>query len=377
MAKIAYIGIKGLPSKGGAERVVEAIAHRLKHRYDLTVYCNSGYTPKDTDIPGIKFIRISAIPGKHLQPLSLMLFSAFHALFFGDYDFIHLHNAEACFIAPLLRLRYRIIATSHGPAHDRQKWGRVARYFIRVVDYFFVKFPNKLTSVSLPMAEEYAKKWGARVDYIPNGVENSLPLDQEGVLGLLQQKRVGDDYILFSAGRIDSTKGCHALIEAFLQIKTDLNLVVVGDAQTDPQYGSHLKNMAKDDKRICFIAFIADKGSLFGILKKARVFVFPSEVEAMSMALLEAASLGVPIICSDIPANKAVLDSKQALFFQTGDAEDLRNKLTWAIANPLEMEDMGLKAQRWVKDKFSWDEIAKQYDRLYRSISKWSADYAD
>jgi glycosyltransferase involved in cell wall biosynthesis len=366
--KIAHIGIKGLPSKGGAERVVESVVHRLKNRYDLTIYCDRRYTSKHTETPCIQLIRIPTIPGKHLQPFSLMLFSALHALLFGNYDFIHLHNAEACFVAPLLRLRYRILATSHGPAYDRQKWGRVARYLIRVVDYFFVKFPNKLTSVSLPVAEEYAKKWGAQVDYIPNGVENSLPLDQEGALGLLQQERVGDDYILFSAGRIDSTKGCHTLLETFLQIETDMKLIVVGDDKADPQYGIQLKDMAKDDKRVCFIPFIADKGSLFGILKKARVFVFPSEVEAMSMALLEAASLGVPIICSDIPPNKAVLDSKQALFFQTGDAEDLRNKLTWAIANPLEMEDMGLKAQRWVKDKFSWDRVAEEYDRLYRTI---------
>ena len=63
-----------------------------------------------------KIDHLPIIPGKHLRPLSLMLLSAFHALFFGDYDFIHLHNAEACFVAPLLRLRYRILATSHSPA---------------------------------------------------------------------------------------------------------------------------------------------------------------------------------------------------------------------------------------------------------------------
>jgi Glycosyltransferase len=232
----------------------------------------------------------------------------------------------------------------------------------------FVKFPNKLTSVSFPMAEEYEKKWGVQVDYIPNGVDNSLPLDHKVALHLLKQIVVYDEYLLFSAGRIDSTKGCHTLLEAFLQIETDMKLIVVGDDKADPQYGIQLKEMAKDDKRVCFIPFIADKGSLFGILKKARVFVFPSEVEAMSMALLEAASLGVPIICSDIPANQAVLKPGQALFFTTGDAGDLKEKLGWAIEHPTDMKEMGLRAQEWVKKNFSWDEIAKRYDRLYRSI---------
>ena len=368
MAKIAYIGIKGLPSKGGAERVVEAIVQRLKGRYDLTVYCNSRYTSKDTNIPGIKLIRVPTLPGKHVQPFLLMLFSSFHAVLCGNYELIHLHNAEACFVAPILRLRYRIIATSHGPAYERQKWSKIAMALISAIDYFFVSFPNKLTSVSLPMADEYVKKWDAKVDYIPNGVEDSLPLDENRALDLLQKNGVYDEYVLFAAGRIDSTKGCHTLLEGFLQIETDVELVVVGDDKTDPQYGSRLRKMTKKDKRICFIPFIADKGRLFGILKKARIFVFPSEVEAMSMALLEAASLGVPIICTDIPANQAVLKPGQALFFTSGDTGDLKQKLCWAIEHPTDMKEMGLRAQEWVKENFSWDEIAKQYERLYSSI---------
>lgn len=70
--RIAFIGIKGLPSKGGAERVVEAITDRLKEKYDLTVYCNSRYTPKETAIPGVRLIRISTLKGKYLQPFSFI-----------------------------------------------------------------------------------------------------------------------------------------------------------------------------------------------------------------------------------------------------------------------------------------------------------------
>ena len=50
--KIAYIGIKGLPAKGGVERVVEAIVDRLREKNELTVYCNSRYTPEGTESPG-------------------------------------------------------------------------------------------------------------------------------------------------------------------------------------------------------------------------------------------------------------------------------------------------------------------------------------
>ena len=62
----------------------------LPKRQELTVYCNSRYTPADTSIPGVKLIRIPTLPGKYLQPVSLFMLSALHALFKGDYDLIHL-----------------------------------------------------------------------------------------------------------------------------------------------------------------------------------------------------------------------------------------------------------------------------------------------
>ena len=138
--KIAYIGSKGLPSKGGVERVVEAVTERLKYKYRLTVYCSCHYTPKTVVFPGIELVRVPCIKGKHLHAVTLNLFSALHALFYGSYDLVHVHNAEACFVLPLLRMRYAVIATSHGPAYDRKKWSPAARFLIRLMDWFFVLF---------------------------------------------------------------------------------------------------------------------------------------------------------------------------------------------------------------------------------------------
>jgi glycosyltransferase involved in cell wall biosynthesis len=365
LKKIAYIGIKGLPSKGGAERVVEAITERLKDKYKIFIYCNKRYTPNAYSSPGIELIRIPTLPGKYLQPLSLFFFSALHALLLGNFDLIHLHNAEAGFINPLLRLKYKVIATSHGPAYSREKWGKMAKVLIKLIDTPFIIFSDRVTSVSLPIANEYEEKWKRKIDYIPNGVEHNMPINKKAALNTLHHHRVDGEYILFLAGRMDRTKGCHLLLKAFSDIETDLKLVVVGDSQTDPDYYKELKSLANEKVR--FIPFIADKGELFGILSGAHIFIFPSTVEAMSMALLEAASLGVPIICSDIPSNKAVLP-EQALFFRSEAIDNFREKLEWALTHPAEMREMGLRAQEWVKKEFSWDLIADKYDTLFQGV---------
>jgi glycosyltransferase involved in cell wall biosynthesis len=142
-------------------------------------------------------------------------------------------------------------------------------------------------------------------------------------------------------------------------------LVIVGDAETDREYAEELRHLA--DSRVRFIPFISDTGELFGILSKARVFVFPSTIEAMSMVLMEAASLGAPIVCSDIPANRAAL-SERAVYFRAGDPDDLYRKLSWVITHREEMKEMGRKARAWVTGRFSWDVIAKEYDHLYGSL---------
>jgi glycosyltransferase involved in cell wall biosynthesis len=366
--KIAILGIKGLPSKGGAERVVEAIVDRLKNKHEISVYTRNLYTPKDTRLTGLNLVHIPCLPGKHFRALSYFIISAFHALLVGRYDIIHIHNAEACFVVPLLRLRYRVIATSHGPAHERKKWGAAAKILIQAMDYFFIKYPNILTSVSLPMVESYKIKWNQDVFYIPNGADNALPIDDKASDDLLSKMGIKEPYLLFSAGRIDSTKGCHTVIEAFKSLDIRLNLVIVGDTQVDPAYSARLKNAARSDSRIHFVPFVADKGTIFGIVVKAKIFIFPSEVEAMSMALLEAASLAIPIVCSDIPANTAVLRDEHALFFKTGSVHDLKEKLDWALDHQQEMRLKGLKAQKFVIKNNSWDSIARQYEELYKSL---------
>ncbi|TAK34045.1 MAG: glycosyltransferase [Chloroflexota bacterium] len=363
--KIAYLGIKGLPSKSGAERVVEAIVRRMALRHEVIVYCNARYTHPDAHMDGMRLIRIPTLPGKHFQALSLFVFSALHALFRGNYDLVHVHNTEACFVVPLLRSKYRIIATSHGQAYRRDKWGSAAKKLIQLIDNAYAWFPHMLTSVSKPLADEYAQRFGKVVHYLPNGVESYPIVDAQSAERTLRENGVVDSYVLFAAGRVDPTKGCHLLLEAFGGLDVDLQLTVVGDLSTLPAYSRELQRMA--DPRVRFVPFVKQQAELFGIVQRARLFVFPSTVEAMSMMLLEVASLGVPIVCSDIPENTGAL-GEHALYFRSGDSEDLANKLQWALDHRDDMQNRAMRAQQWVRQNLNWDVLAEEYDRLYELL---------
>jgi glycosyltransferase involved in cell wall biosynthesis len=359
--KIAYLGIKSLPALRGADRVVEGIVQKLNSRHVLTVYCCSSLTASDVKYPKIDIKRIPTIPGKHLAPIIYFINCAIHALF-HKYDGIHIHNAEAGFVIPLLRIRFPVVATAHGPAYAREKWGKLSRQLIRAVDYFFMYFPSRRTSVSLPYAKAYEARYHRKVEYIPNGMDQNPEVDTKKSVVLLKEIGISNPFILFSAGRLDPTKGCHLLIDAFSELKWNGSLLVVGDEKTHPEYSKSLRKVA--DERTFFLSLIKSRSLLYGIIRKAKLFVFPSTVEAMSMMLLEVAGLGVPVVCSDIPENRLVM-GESAVYFSSGDSKSLRLVLDWALKHPFQMKTMAGRAERMVRAAYDWNTISEQYDKIY------------
>ncbi len=364
--KIAYLGSKGLPSKSGTERVVEAVVSRLSTRHEITVYCDSRYTPAGTCISGINLVRVHTPQGKHVQALFLFFASAVHALF-KSYDVIHLQGVDSCFILPILRLKYKVVTTAHGtPGRlTRLKWGKFAWFFIRAMEYPFVYFSNQATSVSYLDAEYLKERYRCNVTYIPNGVDEHMQADTH-VAGrqLLDLGIAPESYLLFAAGRIDPTKGCHLVLEALNQMGNPHKLIIIGDLNQVPPYSDHLREIA-DKQQVIFLPPIADRALLFGLVKQARLFIFPSSSEGMSMMLLEAAALQVPVLCSDIPENKIVLP-EHALYFRSNDSAELARQIQWAWNHPQEMADFAQKACQHVNQTLVWEKIARQYEEIYR-----------
>ena len=372
--KIAYIGAKGLPSKGGAERVVEGIVTQLRDRHKLTVYCSSRFTPPETVIPGIRLIRVPCLDGKYTHMTTVNLMAAAHALAFGDYDLVHLHNMEASFILPLLRPRFPVVSTAHGRITPGNRWNNAVVTFLQTMELPFVYWSNLATSDSVIDADHLRTRCGRMVSYIPNGTDPDPPVDLDAARALLQDLGVAPgQYVIFAAGRLLPLKGAHILIEAFQRVHRDLRLIVVSDLSQVPAYAQQLRSLA--DERVVFVPPVPTLQQLLGLVKLSRLLVFPSLSEGMSMMLLEAATTGTPILCSDIPVNQTVLPD-QALFFKSGDVQDLAQKLEWALDHTADLEGLGRRAQAWVRDHFTWEAVARQYETIYAHVARGASGRA-
>lgn len=360
--KLAYLGIKGLPAVFGADKVVEAIANNLSEEFEIYVYCSNSYSI-DYRNHNIKLIKLRNIKGKHLSSFSLFLLSAFHALLFKNFDLVHVHNTDAGFIIPLLRIKYKVIGTSHGYPYKREKWSYFARNFLKFSETVFFRFSNLATCVSKSLSKELGDKNKKNVYFIPNGIDEPYYVEDNSILEKFELK--GKEYMSFAAGRVDPTKGCHLLLEAFKNMNIKINIAVSGDFSHKPDYSKKLYQMA--DERVKFIPFIDNIRILFGVIKRAKLFIFPSTHEAMSSMLLEVAALGVPIICSDIPENVDVLE-RNTIYFSSGDYKDLAKKIEFCLNNYDEAVKIANKAKKSVIKRYKWQDISEKYKNIYNSL---------
>jgi glycosyltransferase involved in cell wall biosynthesis len=367
--RIAYIGIKALPATMGVDSVVEKIVTGMdQSRFQPVVYVTTQDVPPDVVVPGVELVRIRVIPGKFTKATTLFLFAALHALFFGNYDLINVHSAETCFVLPILRLRYKVISTAHGlirmEPSELSKWGRV-KPLLSIPEVPFMYLSNVRTSVSKPDKQFLEQRYNRPVVYLPNGYEQRAPNTEAAQAFLADHGLEPGQYAIFTAGRIVPRKGCHLVLEAMQQLDRDIKLLVVGDAGHVPEYEARLRALADD--RVAFCGFISSKELLFGLIQQAKLFLFPTTYEAMAMTMLEVASVGTPMIASDIPENREVLPN-QALFFKSGDADDLRHKITWALDNPGQMTLMAGRARTWVETNYRWADIIDGYEQLYGQL---------
>jgi len=173
--------------------------------------------------------------------------------------------------------------------------------------------------------------------------------------------------LFFAARRVIPLKGCHTLIKALKQINFQGTLVVAGDLDQLPAYTRKLKDLAKG-LDIKFIGYVAGMDKLNALLHRAKYFVFPSELEGMSMMLLEAGSIGTPMICSDIPQNKAVLNEQEVLYFESKNVADLAAKLTWAFQEKTQMQTLAKKTKQTVEREYLVSKVVQQYIDLYDHI---------
>jgi glycosyltransferase involved in cell wall biosynthesis len=226
------------------------------------------------------------------------------------------------------------------------------------------------TAVSRAQAQTLSQRYGVEVEYIPNGIDEDTLPDTEDARRILAELGVQPGkFAMFAAARIDPTKGCLTLLQAWRTLDCPQPLLIVGDLWHAPGHEAQLREAA-EGMDVHFVPRLDDKAVVLGLLASADVFVFPSTIEAMSMMLLEATAVGVPVLASDIPENTDVLPDDGWLF-TAGDADDLARAYRALKADSeAATRDRCASRSDHVRSCYSWDRIADQYAAVYDRVTQ-------
>ncbi len=371
---VAVLGIKTLPATAGADRVVEKLLEHFSadNHYWIYLRRDSPDFPKCHD--NLHYIAVGGLRGKHLGSFSYFFLCCVHYLLKGRYDLAHVHNSDFGLFVPLLRLKQGVpvLGTFHGDPYTRAKWGRIARGYLKLSERFFVQFCHRLTSVSRTKATARGLFKSKPVDYIPNGVDSYWQDRAPNGFDLAAHGLVPRQYVLFACGRLDATKGLHHLLSAWKSRPREEKLLVVGDFGHDADYTARIERMMARDASIVAHRSLLGRDALLEVVRNCRLFVFPSEYEAMSMMLLEAISCKRPVLCSDIPENLEVLVPDYPYLHRTGDAESLEEVLDRALSDP-ELEKWTEPLHERCMREYSWPRIARAYERIYQEMTRGTA----
>lgn len=373
--KIAMIGHKAIPStRGGIETVLTNICPLMVESGNEVVCYN-----RTTDRPEKEFekdmvngeykgVKLKKARTLKIKGISAMLasFSAAIACSFSKCDIVHFHaeGPSAAMVIPKF-FGKKCVATVHGLDWQREKWGGgFASKYIKHGEKTLVKRADAVIVLSESARQYFEQTYGRKTVVIPNGISRPRLLSDDIIkekYGLCRKS-----YICMVA-RLTKEKGAHYLIEAYKRLDTDKKLVICGDTSDTDDYVAQLKSMAGDNKNIIFTGFIS--GDTLGqIYSNSYAVCLPSDLEGMSISLLEALSYSNAVLCSDIPENTSVCGNA-ALTFKRGNVDDLAQKLDFLLKNPKTAEKLRENSAEYVLSRFSWQNTAELTTELYEKIS--------
>ena len=366
--KILMIGHKYVPSReGGIEIVVDELSTRMaKLGHEVTLFNRKRKSyPKINEYKGCKIKNIFTINKKSLDAIVYSFFATLKArrlIRKGKVDVVHFHAEGPCFFLNLLpkphkRKGAKVIVTIHGLDWQRGKWGGFASKILKSGEKKASKYADEIIVLSKGNQDYFLQEYNRNTILIPNGV--SEPTIREPKLIRERFELAKNDYLLFLA-RIVPEKGLDYLIDAWKKLSTverkNKKLVIAGGASHTSDYFNDVMRKINGDSSIIYVGFV--QGQLLEELySNAYLYVLPSDIEGMPMALLEALSYGNNCLVSDIPENTALIN-ENCFSFRKSDVEDLTVKIKMILNKDLEKtQDQFIK--------FSWDEIVEKTIGVY------------
>ena len=365
MPRKKIIHLQVLPILSGVQNMMLQLLSGLSNdNYDIYVI-SSGNGPlvEAVESSGWKHITIKTLVRELSYKDFFTAWSLFWILRRIKPDIVHTHSSKTGFIGRLISKISRvprIIHTIHGfPFHQYQP--TIVRLFYTMLETFASFFADYNVFVNQFEREYAIHKLGfnkKRAITIYNGI---VPLD------ITKAEPSNKDILsIVSVLRFSKQKNVLSTIEQAVKVVKQFDNVIftfIGDGELYAECKAIIEKNNLED-RIILKGWISDVSI---ILKDYDVFLLNSLWEGLPISILEAMSVGLPIICSNIKGNNELVNSSNGWLVEPYDLCALEQVIAEILSNRDLLDLKGKESLIKVTNQFHYDLFISEYLRIYEN----------
>lgn len=354
------VAARYFPFMGGIESHIYEVGRRLVargHRVGVLTADPSGALPARETAEGLEIVRVPTWLPKSDFCLAPGLVAELDA---QAWDVVHVqgyHTFSAPFgMAASIWKKLPFVLTFHSGGHSSAMRNRV-RGLQHAILSPLARRAKRLIAVSRFEAESFSSQMGIprdRFTVVPNGASLPAPTiapndDENGPL-------------IVSLGRLERYKGHHRVIDAFVELRRKhptARLRVLGDGPYKEELLRLVRSLGLEESVLVGSIPAKERHAMANLLAAASLVVLFSEYEAHPVAVMEALSLGIPVLTSDTSGFRELTEKgwTRAISIRST-TEELAQALIEGITSKSGASGISLP---------SWDDCADQLVAVYRS----------
>lgn len=374
--KILYLITKS--NYGGAQKYVFDLANNLpKDQFEVAVAAGgtgekgaeAGLLAEKLSSHNISFYKIQAFTRDIFLTNELRAFFEIGKLM-RTYrpDVLHLNSSKAAgvggFVGRILGVR-NIIYTVHGwPFNeDRHQVIKILIYFFSWLTCLFV---HQVIVINPTDFEQGKRMWlvGHKMNLIYNGVGeiNFLPKNgaRQKISTLIGQNLSDTDLVLGTIAELHPNKNLDTLMRSITK-DSPWKLVIIGDGQQKNNLQKLIQELGLETK--VFLTGFLNSASIY--LKAFDVFALVSKKEGLPYVILEASLASLPVIGSDIPGIRVIIDSEdKGILVPTASPQAISTTLQ-QLTDEKSRNTLGQNLQTKVQTEFSIKKMLEKTMKLY------------
>ena len=261
---------------------------------------------------------------------------------------------------------HRQIITMHNyaPVDYIAKFGLIRGSILKKLQFKAVKLARKTVACSESLTELYRNN-NLRLKYIRNGTDikkYSANCDKNIIKRKLRINKY--TFIFIYTGHLSTEKNVSFVIENFSHSfdNSNIALLVLGDGKKATEFKKTYESFTN-------IIFTGKVPNVEEYLKASDVYISASRTEGMPNGVLEAIASGLPVLLSDIPQHREILEvgKKCGYSFSLDDKDDLCKEMK-SIQND-DLKTLSKNARATAEKFFDSAKMSKEYQKIYQEIA--------